>query len=403
MTADDSRIVFLVHEPTLWAHYCNVWACLPAASFAIALTRRFRPEPGRTPVAGASEFIERIDQLGYARIWAEDAVRAGIRFAWVVSNHKIGGEGLRPEALPQRLLARFKSAAKAVGRRFSGAPVRAAEWPPRPFWPMQLGRRQVRFMYGADVGDGWSLAEWNAMYDAFLCHGPNDQAQVSARFRGRAFQMGYPRYDGYFDPALDSSAERSRFAGKPGARTLLWMPTFGQGACSIPHFAAALQPLQERYNFIVRPHPLSFRQAPEDVALLRSLGYQIDDDPLRDMNRLYRIVDAMLCDYGGSAFGALYLGKRMALLEVPGSKDWYTVRNSSNLELARHYPTVTPETAGTLPTILEDDPAWSARQDELQRLSARYFADLRGTSSRRAAELLVELRDGTEPLPHGGR
>jgi hypothetical protein len=385
----DRRIAFLVHEPTLWAHYASVWAKLPPEAFAVVLTRRFRGDGASPPDAGARDFVARLDALGYSRLWARDVVAARRRFTHVVTNHRIGGEGrVGPGALARvaRRLRSFAAPALRGSRDFA----------PRPYWPMQLGDCQVRFMYGADIGDGWSLAEWNAMYDVFLCHGPNDVEQVTRRFGGRTFQMGYPRYDGYFDPGLDVARERARFAPDARRKTVLWMPTFGEGACSIPHFALALRPLQERYNFVVRPHPISFREAPADIRLLQSLGFTIDDDALRDMNALYRVVDGVLCDYGGSAFGALYLGKRMVLLEVPGSQDWYTVRDSSNLGLAGHFPHVGAASAGEIPALLEDDDAWQLRAPSLAALSARYFADLRGHSSGRAASILLQLRDGND-------
>jgi hypothetical protein len=383
VTRRDDRIAFLVHEPTLWAHYASVWAQLPPDAFVIVLTRRFRADDGNTPAAGARAFLERVDAQGYTRLWARDVLYERLRFGHVVTNHKVGGEGLAAAGLAGRMKAGLENLFRAAPREFA----------PRPYWPMQIGDRQIRFMYGADIGDGWSLAEWNSMYDAFLCHGPNDEKQVSLRFRGRTFQMGYPRYDAYFDEGLDTSREREQFVQDPERRTVLWMPTFGEGACSIPHFATALEPLQRRYNFIVRPHPLSFREAPEDIRLLQSLGFVIDDDALRDMNRLYRIVDAVLCDYGGSAFGSLYLRKRMVLLDVPGSADWYTVRNSSNLELAGSFPRVSVADAGSLPALLEDDAAWDARCGVLADLSAKYFANLRGDSSRQAASILARLRE----------
>jgi CDP-glycerol glycerophosphotransferase (TagB/SpsB family) len=169
------------------------------------------------------------------------------------------------------------------------------------------------------------------------------------------------------------------------------MPTFGDGACSIPFFARQLAQYNTRYNLIVRPHPFTFRKKPEDIALLRSLGYRLDDNPVRDMNKLYRLTDFMLCDYGGSAFGAVYLRKPMVLLDVPGSRDWYTVRNSSNLALAEHYPSVAPDDAARLGPLLDDAPYWAAQLLASAPLADRYFADYRGTSSMRAAEILTDL------------
>src|SRR5690606_360217 len=130
-------------------------------------------------------------------------------------------------------------------------------------------------------------------------------------------------------PDIDISPIKDEFAIDSSKRTILWMPTFGEHACSIPHFAVELGKLNNDYNFIVRPHPISFAKKPEDIALLRDNGFRIDSDPLRDMNCLYKIADAVICDYGGSPFGALYLGKKVVLLDVPGSSEWYTVTGTS--------------------------------------------------------------------------
>ena len=390
------RIGFVVHEPAMWAHYGSVWAEMDPGRFSIVLTERFRPTRAGEHNPGARAFVEKAHAAGYEMVYARDILRTQERFAYAVSNHKLGGHSLQP-ATPLMRLASFGARA---GKRACDGLLAIAGKPPRfgtsgfapmQYWPMQIARRQVRFMYGADIGDGWSLAAWNAMYDAFLCHGPNDAHELSKRFRGRTFQMGYPRYDSYFDADLDTSAERREFAIDPGKPTILWMPTFGAGACSIPCFAHALAPLTGRFNFIARPHPLTFRESRDEVELLRSLGFRIDGEATRDMNRLYRLADAVLCDYGGSAFGALYLGKRMVLLEVPGSAEWYTVRGSSNLQLADLYPSITPETAGGLPRLLADTAYWSAQAPEARTLSDKYFADLRGTSSRRAADLLQSM------------
>ena len=390
-----NRIAFIVHEPVLWAHYAPVWDHLGRDQFIIVLTNRFNSAHA-TLGQGESEFVRKASQAGYTLVLAEHMIRAGIRCRYVVSNHKIGGDSLSPPGPAMYLFSAALRMAKRslnVAGRWLGKQniYPSSGFALNQYWPMQIGGRQIRFMYGADVGDGWSLADWNQMYDAFLCHGPNDSAQLSKRFTGRTFQMGYPRYDEYFDPALDVSAEIEEFAIDRERPTVLWMPTFGKGACSIPHFANGLAAHSGKYNLIVRPHPLSLRDSRGDIRLLRSLGYRIDESPTRDMNRLYRLVDAVLCDYGGSAFGALYLGKKMVLLDVPGSHDWYTVRNSSNLELGKYFPSMSPQETARLPQLLMDEAFWARQALSASELSTKYFADLRGISSQRAAELLLGM------------
>jgi hypothetical protein len=392
----EDRIAFVVHEPAMWAHYSSVWNKLDPGRFSIVLTERFRLTHATENDPGAGRFVEKARAANYDMAFARDVLCGRERFKYSVSNHKLGGHSLEPAHVAMRVFSTIARAGKRgvdATLELAGKAARfgTSGFAPMQYWPMQIARRHVRFMYGADVGDGWSLADWNAMYDAFLCHGPNDAGELSKRFQGRAFQMGYPRYDAYFDPRLDVSSELREFGIDPAKETILWMPTFGAGACSIPHFACALAPLLDRFNVIARPHPLSFRETPHELEILRSLGFSIDREATRDMNRLYRIADAVLCDYGGSAFGALYLGKRMILLDVPGSANWYTVRGSSNLELGRHYPSVTPDTADDLPRLLADTAYWMEQGPKVRALSDRYFADLRGTSAQRAAELLESM------------
>jgi hypothetical protein len=353
-----------------------------------------------------ADFLARVQAAGYETVWADETIRNGIRYSHVVSNHKMRGDSAQPA--PRRVRAMYAldhALKRGINRacRALGQPERFGfhGFAPKQYWPLQIGDTQIRFMYGADVGEGRSLAPWNAIYDAFLCHGPNDAQQLAKRFKGRTFQMGYPRYDGYYAPDLDVSAEAREFSIDPSRKTLLWMPTFGKGACSIPHFAQALAPLRERYNFIVRPHPLSFRKSPDEIALLRSLGFLLDNQPARDMNKLLKLADVMLCDYGGSAFGAVYLRKRMVLLEVPGARDWYTVRNASNLELAQHYPAFGPDRADEIGALLDDEAFWREQAASAAPLADKYFADFRGHSAQRAAGILSNIDALLAQTTHG--
>jgi CDP-glycerol glycerophosphotransferase (TagB/SpsB family) len=394
--AIEQRIAFVVHEPTMWAHYSSVWRVMDPDSFVIVLTERFRTTHAARADPNAITFVDKARSAGYRLVFARDLLREHKRYKYAVSNHKLGGYSPKPASAAMRvaaIAARLGKRTLAAARTLTGHSGRFAVsgFAPVQYWPLQVGQRQVRFMYGADIGDGWSLAEWNAIYDAFLCHGPNDASELRKRFRGRAFQMGYPRYDGYFSPDLDISSERSEFRIDQTKPTILWMPTYGAGACSILFFAHALASLTADFNFVVRPHPLSFREDPEQVMLLHSLGFRIDGDATRDMNRLYRIADFVLCDYGGSAFSALYLRKRMVLLNVPGATEWYTVRASSNLEIATVFPSITPETVHSLPALLANAAYWEDQGSKLDVLSGKYFADLRGSSAQRAADLLLSL------------
>jgi hypothetical protein len=206
--------------------------------------------------------------------------------------------------------------------------------------------------------------------------------------------MGYPRYDGYFSADLNVGDVIAEFGIDPAKSTILWMPTydtFNENVCSIPYFASEICQLKSQFNIIVRPHPLSFRLDREGIELLESLGFNIDSDPTRDMNKMFRVAETVLCDHGGSAFGALYLGKKLVFLKTPTVDTATVLKESSNLELMKYFPVLEIEQVETLGALLNDTDYWVSCLGYGRELSDKFFANYRGNSSRMAAEILAKL------------
>lgn len=281
-----NKIAFLVHEPTLYTHYSGVWAEMDPSDFVIVLYYNFYEDlrEGKSDkYSGVNSFISKIGKRGYEYCFFDDVLRKKIKYRYVVSNHKISGSSMKHESILRRQKLKLKNIAKGVINISYKIVARLPKYQyyhadSVQYAPLQIGIYQIRFMYGADIGDGWSLQDWNEMYDLFLCHGPNDEQQLKKRFKGKTAIMGYPRYDRYFSSNLDTSHIISEFGIDLSKKTLLWMPTLGDGACSIPYYAKVISDLFDSYNVIVRPHPISFRQEPEKIDLLRSLEFQIDDE-----------------------------------------------------------------------------------------------------------------------------
>jgi hypothetical protein len=366
------KVAFMVHEPTMFAHYSSVCT---------------------------GEFLNKVNSLGYEITYLEDIISRNIKYEYVVSNHKLGGRSPYPASRYQLALHNMWSAAKKtinLFNRFSGRDkrYRINKLDPVQYVPLQAGIKQVRFMYGADISDAWSLDAWNEIYDVFLCHGPNDEMHLKKRFKGKTIIMGYPRYDGYFSTALDLDEVIAEFGIDRSKKTVLWMPTWdilGDGVCSIVPFASAISGLMDEFNVIVRPHPISIRKDPGAIKLLVSLKYKIDTESARDMNKLFKVADFVLCDHGGSAFGALYLGKKLVLLKTPKYDESLMAKNSSNLELMKYFPTVTVNEVDSLRLMFNDTVYWQKVLKDSRQLSARYFADYRGESSVVAASALGQL------------
>ena len=109
------------------------------------------------------------------------------------------------------------------------------------------------------------------------------------------------------------------------------------------------------------------------------------------MNSLYKVVDWVMCDYGGSSFGAIYLDINLLLLDVAGAESRSTVVNSSNIEIREHFPVVGQADESMIRSLLRDAAVWETQKAVRAEICDRYFADFKGTSSRRAAEILLNL------------
>jgi len=387
-----NKIAFLVHEPIMYAHYSSVWAAMDRDAFTIVLLNAFIQD-GRQIGTGVEECVEKIRSLGYEYVYFDDLLRRGVKYKYVVSNHCMGGSSIYPTA---KLVRTMKDFCKRMINRAAGwvggrERYTISYWDSVQYIPLQVGIKQIRFMYGADIGEGWSLQPWNEMYDLFLCHGPNDEAALRNRFRGKTAVMGYPRYDEYFKEDLDIGSVVAEFGIDPSKKTILWISTTGAGASSIPAFAKLVSGLMGQYNIIARPHPIAFRAEPGDIELLRSLNFKIDSAALRDMNRLYKAVDLVLCDYGGSAFSVIYLGKKLILLDVPGSEDCSWLLNTSNFELHELAPVVGVQDFQNIRNMIPDEKLWDEWARRRAILFNKYFADYRGTSSLKAVEILGRL------------
>ncbi|MBU0768947.1 MAG: CDP-glycerol glycerophosphotransferase family protein, partial [Proteobacteria bacterium] len=209
---------------------------------------------------------------------------------------------------------------------------------------------------------------------------------------GKTIQMGYPRYDDYFNVPDIGEDLKKTFSCEPKKKTIVWLPTFGAGMCSIPYYAKQISDLSQDYNVIVRPHPINFRLAPENIKLLMDHNFKIDDDSLRDMNALYKIADFVICDYGGTTFSALYVGKNIILLNIPEADECPVSKGSSNLVLRKELsPVLNIKETENLKEIIQDESIWIKQADQRKIAFAKYFAPYQGSSAKRVVSILSDL------------
>jgi hypothetical protein len=385
------QFAFLVHDPSMLDHYASVWKELGSARFAIVLTENFYLDGVGVEKKGCGSFMAHVLREGYEVRDVRDILSLGIRFPYVVTNHPIAGHTpeRKPDTPEDTAKKRLNRRLVALGRPMAWRFEVAAD----TYLPLQIGDMQIRYMYGADLSDAWSLQPWNEIYDLFLCHGVNDERIVSQRFPGKTFIMGYPRYDAFFEPGLDVSRVREEFGLVEGRQTLLWMPTLGGTGSSIPVFAQHFAALFDHFNVIVRPHPLSFVQEPQFITQLERLDFRIDCNATRNMNHLYRVADVVFADYGGTPFSSIFVGKNLCFLDVPGADDLPINAGSTVLDLKKRLPVLKADDLATLPNLLASDEFLARNRQTVDELFGAYFGGQRGGGSARLADYLKRIDD----------
>lgn len=244
----DNRLAFLLHSLELCNHFGPVWDVLPNDSFDVLLH-------------GPDE----IEAQQALKGWkcgirtTREVLDSAIPYSFLVSNH----------------------------------PVDISETP----LIKRLAHYNVRFMYAAGKS-GWNLSSWNDLYDVILSFGPYHARAFEAVSDAIVVNMGYPRFDRYFNKCFHRSDLLSRYGCDPSRKTVVWLPTW-KTLSSVGWFDEEISELTSTYNVVVKLHPLLSEQEPQRVNSLRKYHFNCLITDTSDNLSLYQLADYMLFDYGG--------------------------------------------------------------------------------------------------------
>ena len=340
------RLAFLLQTEELLNHYGCIWELLPAGTADVITYGELEANPP-----------PRLAAFPHRVVSATELLDTGTRYRYLVSNHPIK---LSPPLLPM------------------------------------LAARNIRLMYAAGKS-GWNLSEWNTLYDLILCFGPYHADALAEVSDALIVQMGYPRFDRYFTSRPQRDALCATYGCDPARKTVVWLPTW-KTLSSVGLFDAEISALTQRYNVVVKLHPLMSEQEPERVAALSQHRFTRMLTDASDNLPLYQLADWMLFDYGGPALAGVYVDKPMLLLNVPGAEDdALTGADSPDIVIRDSLPSVSPRQEAIGP-LLADDAFWTRQGDARRALRRSFFAPYLGFSSQVAAQTLLHL-DRLLPSP----
>jgi len=348
------RLGFYLQSAEMVNHYQAVWSHLPAGAFDVVVHEQ-------TSDHHRERIYARCGALGIDVQEGAAVIASGERYDVLVSHHPVAMD--RGKQIVQR-----------------------------------VGRRNVRFMYALGKA-GWNFSPWNRIYDIILCFGPYQVDQLQFCEGSLLMQMGYPRFDSFYNVPIDREAELRARGADPSKQTVVWLPTWSR-LSSIDAYAETMSRLTADYNVLLKVHPLSVESEPQRMERLRGLPFtQFIDEP-EDNVPLYQLADFVVCDYGGPPFGAIYVDRNLLLLNVDGAvEDDVTGAQSPDIQIRGAIQSIQPGEAPSIAATLRDDSIWQAQKGLRFALRKALFAPFHGFSARVAAEILMRSDTLLETIP----
>ena len=193
----------------------------------------------------------------------------------------------------------------------------------------KIGVKIIRSPKGLDVSRlVYPAQRWDGIFDMHLCHGNIDKDLILNKFvDANCVKIGYPKYDNSPSTKFSKKTIIDEFKSIDSSKPLLlWMPTHvkfkSESLDNINLWSPIVRQILDKYNVLVRPHPKSIAVNPKIVNNLQGLGFTVDVKRNRELKTLYQAADLVLADYGGSVLSAIYMRKKLILLNMPDSSEF---------------------------------------------------------------------------------
>lgn len=255
-------------------------------------------------------------------------------------------------------------------------------WHLSKFLPNLITKRHTRIIYSHGFSDEVLGHNHNYIYSKILCYGPYQQKILESQNSASVIPVGNPVLDPYFWEVFDSSSINNKLL--EDRKTIAWLTTISE-ASSVCEFLPIMEALSTRYNVFVNPHPLT---SSEDLDLLKNSKLK-DQIIFGDNLELLSQADFVICDYGGAPFRALYLGKNIMFFNPVKAENCSILsHNSPEFLLRTDIKSFDSTQQQEIIATLENEDYWKKQRDIRKQWFEKFFADERGSSSYKIADIL---------------
>ncbi|MBT5407160.1 MAG: hypothetical protein HOL23_06250 [Gammaproteobacteria bacterium] len=382
-----SKIAFYINEEYIFDHYHNVMMRLNSNNFDVVLADKFKDEKYK-PI------IDRLTSYSWNVVFLNDVLYVK-KYKVLVTHLYLGGNTTHSGTVFSRLSV---VSSEIIDKLIKAVGLSVFKEPTKQYFQNILGLYNIRFMYGADAG-GVKFGEYNQLFDMFFCHGPRDANIIKDKFKKPVFEMGYPRYDNYFKNIDNENLKKTilkKYSCNNNKVTVLWICTVSEYFSTIETYAKSIQNITDKYNVILRPHPLEidpqYSRYNQKVFDIVNSGFcVINSDPCQDMSELYLIADYVFCDYGGTVFSALYVEKNILLMNHKNVHMDDGVFSSTSMEIREFLPSINETDTDRIVEYLSDPKFWIEAKQKRKEARIHYFGSSKGNSSKLAVDKFMSI------------
>ena len=191
----------------------------------------------------------------------------------------------------------------------------------------EIGIKIIKYPKGLDINKAlYPKNQWRSIFDYYLCHSEIDCNLITDKFpEAKCIKIGYPKYNSLLPEDSAKNIIYGDIASiNPSKPLILWMPTLikinGEIIDNIKVWSPVISRLLDKFNVLISLHPKLVVLEPEIANYLAELGLLVDVKKGRNLSVLYQASDLVLCDYGASVLSAVYMKKKLILLNSPSEK-----------------------------------------------------------------------------------
>ena len=350
-----------INEDYIFNHYEAILDNVSKDKFELILERKYKNS--KSPI------LKKIHLKNWHYSYMDDVIDK-FKYRYLITHLAFGEGSCKIQSFPTRAKNLAKNFLNKVRHVFRLLPKAIST---KEHFQVRLGEVNFRLMYGADLND----QRWpsNQVYDLFFCHGPHDAHLMEANFNAQTLIVGYPKYDKYF-------INHSNLQKKEKVN-LLFIFTVSLHFSTITSYFHHISPLSNKYNITIRPHPLeidpkSTRFNEKVYELAKSNPKIFDLNPSKDLSELYSEADFVITDYGGSIFSALYLDKKILLLDHPDAINDIGSLESNSLEARDFLPSLDLESGHKLQEIIDSNDFDVSLPPGQIAYRTKYFGQIKG-------------------------